>query len=122
MAHLTLEHFLQPGEDFERQQYLILDGAQRIRTEFAHNRIYPAFSELIEIHSTLTRIIREAGALRAFLPHRIVGIDLREQRVLYEPIDMSGAQLAQIEDSDLLEPSTARGDTRGRAHDRSFRR
>ncbi len=98
MSELTLDMFIGAQRDYESSQLSILNGLQKIRRNFTQNRIYPPLAELIELYYTLKKITQSSQSLKDELPKRIKEIDLKGKRIIYEPLDLEGAQLAPIED------------------------
>lgn len=95
---LTLQTFLSAGKDFEASRYRILEGLRRVRQEFTHNRIYPTLSELMELYVTLRTITDNSSTLRDQLPGRITGIDLQQQRVIYQNESFNNDDLMAVEE------------------------
>jgi hypothetical protein len=98
MGRLGLELFISAEQDFEVRQYQILNALANVRSDFTHNRIYPTLGELIELYTMLTRISRSAGDIRQELPRRISGLDLKAQRIIYEPVNMSQRDIEAVEE------------------------
>lgn len=98
MIKLNVELFLAARSDYESSRYRILSGLQHARQEFSRNRIYPPLAELIELYRTLKAITQGSAGIRSELPKRISRFDLKERRVVFEPIDLSGDDLAAIEE------------------------
>lgn len=98
MNTLGLETFIGARRDFEASQFHILSGLQSIRKNFAQNKIYPPLSELIELYSTLKTITSRSEGIRQELPKRIKGLDLKEQRIIYESLELSNDDLQAIEE------------------------
>lgn len=96
MSRLGLELFISAEQDFEVRQYQILNALATVRDDFTHNRIYPTLGELIELYMTLARVSRSAGDIRHELPRRIQGLDLKAQRIIYEPLNMSQRDIEAV--------------------------
>ncbi len=56
MKTLNLNTFISKETDIELNQYKILSGLKDYRTEFNHNRLYPALSDLVYLSSVLEEI------------------------------------------------------------------
>lgn len=97
MNALTLEMFVGAQHDFELSQFHILNGLQQVRKQFAQNKIYPTLAELIELYTSLNRVSQSGRNLRAELPKRIKRIDLKNNRIIYEPVDLHHADIEAIE-------------------------
>ncbi|MCE2503208.1 MAG: hypothetical protein J4G05_04005 [Chlorobi bacterium] len=98
MRSLRLETFIKNFKDYESGQYRILAGLKNARNQFAHDRLYPTLAELISLYQNLTDILRAGDDLRRELPKRIVGLDLKSQRVLHEAFTMSREELNAVEE------------------------
>ncbi len=98
MCALSLESFLGVYRDYELTQYHILDEIKKVRADFSHNRIYPTLSQLIDLYQTLRTISRRSEDLRNELPQRIKGLDLKDKRILFEPIFISPGNMKMVED------------------------
>lgn len=98
MNDLTLEMFISAQRDYESSQFHILSGLQKIRKSFTQNRIYPPLAELIELYQTLKKITQSSGDIAQELPKQIKEIDLKNKRLLYEPLDLNQSQIHLIED------------------------
>jgi hypothetical protein len=90
MQKITMDTFLTGGEDFEARQYHILQGLKSYYDDFAHSRLYPALSDLIELHAMLEALIHTKRGLEEKLPQRLKEIDLENKKVVYEPIKGGG--------------------------------
>lgn len=93
MMTLRLETFIEAYRDYELGQYRVLAGLQSARTELSHNRLYPTLSELVSLYQSLVEVIRARNDLTQELPRRIIGLDLRDRKVLYETLSMSREEL-----------------------------
>ncbi|MDB5033679.1 MAG: hypothetical protein JWQ98_920 [Chlorobi bacterium] len=98
MNDLNLEMFIGAQRDSERSRYQILGELQKIRREFSHNRIYPPLTDLIELYSTLKKITEGSEGLKREMPKRITGIDLKNNRLVYEWFELGDDQIRAIED------------------------
>src|SRR3954463_4150657 len=97
MNALNLEMFIAARSDVESSQFHIMSGIQKIRKDFAQNKIYPPLTELIELYTTLKTITQRSSDIRQELPKRIKGIDLNDQRIIEEPLELSSDDLQAIE-------------------------
>lgn len=86
MKKLSLETFLTAGKDQELNQYRILDALRYYRNEFAHNRLYPGLTDLIELTTLLQSLIANKEDIQRALPRRLSGIDFERKRLIYTPI------------------------------------
>jgi len=96
MNELTLEMFISAQRDFESSQFHILSGLQKIRRDFTRNRIYPPLAELIELYQTLKRITQSGDGILKELPKSIAKIDLKEKRIVYEPLELDRSHMQMI--------------------------
>jgi len=65
-------------------QYRILAGIKKARTEFGQKKIYPSLAMLIKLNRELNQIKDERNNLRQNFPKQIKGFDFKEQKVIYE--------------------------------------
>lgn len=86
MGKLTLQTFITGPQDLETRQYQVLEGLRASYDEFAHSRLYPALSDLVEIHTVLTGILKKHRDIEGHLPHRLTGIDLEGNKLVFEPM------------------------------------
>lgn len=99
MSHsLNLDLFTHVQSDFETSQYKILAGLKSISEDFQQNKIYPHLSHLIELHNTLSGILKRLQDLRNEFPKRIKKIDFVNQEIEHEVVFVPGADLAQVEE------------------------
>ncbi len=98
MGTLSLNMFIGAYRDFEQSQYHVLAGLKKAREAFVGNKVYPTLTELIELYTTLTHITREKETLKQELPKRIKGLDLENNRIIYESQDLGHADFKAVED------------------------
>lgn len=84
MHKLSLEMFIGGGRDVETRQYQVLDCLKAYHNEFSHNRLYPAFKELIDVTSALEGLVGEKKDLDGTFPQRFVGVDIEQKRLIFE--------------------------------------
>lgn len=97
-SSLNIDLFTYGHEDFESSQYRVLAALKEISTDFQDNKIYPHLSHLIELHSTLTDILKRLRDLRDEFPKRIKKIDFVNKKIEHEVVFVDGADLSKIED------------------------
>jgi len=84
MEQISLEIFFDSETDWEMNQYRILAGLKKARTEFGQKKIYPSLATLIKLNRELNQIKDERMNLRKNFPKQIKGFDIKEQKVIYE--------------------------------------
>ena len=84
MENISLEIFFDSETDCEMNQYRILAGLKKARTEFGQKKIYPSLATLIKLNRGLNQIKDERMNLRKNFPKQIKGFDIKEQKVIYE--------------------------------------
>jgi len=95
---LTVDLFTNVQSDFEVCQYKVLAGLKSISDDFQQNRIYPHLSNLIELKTVLSDILKKLRDLRAQFPKRIKKIDFVNQKIEHEVVFVAGADLSKVED------------------------
>lgn len=95
---LTLDLFTHVQSDYETSQYKILAGLKAISEDFQQNKIYPHLSHLIELHNTLSDILKRLQDLRNEFPKRIKKIDFVNQEIEHEVVFVAGSDLAKVEE------------------------
>jgi len=98
MNKLSLESFLTAGNDDELNQYRILSALQYYRDEFAHNRLYPSLTDLIELTSILQSLIASREDIQRTLPQQLKGIDFERKSLIYEPIERLEGNVEHVVD------------------------
>ena len=84
MQRLSLELFISGGRDIETRQYQVLNCLKEYYTEFSHNRLYPAFKELIDVTSTLEGVVGKKENLEGTFPQHFIGVDIEHQQLIFE--------------------------------------
>lgn len=97
MSGLHLDHFLR-ADDYESAQYRILGRLQEVRSAFSNNEIYPHLSGLISLYGTLNDFLQRAQDFQDRLPKEIKGIDLAQQRMIYERRQVDLGQMSYLQD------------------------
>ncbi|MBI4428067.1 MAG: hypothetical protein HY562_02995 [Ignavibacteriales bacterium] len=93
---LTIESFVAAGSDSEASQYRILNALKSYYVEFHHNRLYPALSDLIELALTLEGLLKEKSDLQNSLPQHLKNIDLKNKRLIYEPLNIAAPDIERM--------------------------
>ena len=96
LNRLDLQSFIASGPDFESNQYRILNSLKSYRNEFAHNRLYPALSDLIELTLVLEALLKEKSNLQKKLPQQLKEVDLKGKRLVYEPLKLASSDVEKI--------------------------
>ena len=84
MEQISLEIFFDSETDWEMNQYRILAGIKKARTEFGQKKIYPSLATLIKLVRELNQIKAERHNLRQNFPKQIKGFDFKEQKIIFE--------------------------------------
>jgi len=84
MEKLSLELFISGGQDLETRQYHVLHCLKDYYSEFSHNRLYPAFKELVDVTTTLENLVEKKQGIEGAFPQHLTGIDIEHQKLLYE--------------------------------------
>jgi len=84
MEQISLEIFFDSETDWEMNQYRILSGIKKARTEFGQKKIYPSLATLIKLVRELNQIKSERHNLRQNFPKQIKGFDFKEQKIIFE--------------------------------------
>lgn len=84
MQKLSLETFIGGGQDIESRQYHVLHCLKEYYAEFSHNRLYPAFKELVDVTTTLEGLVEKKEGMEGSFPQHLTGIDLQHQQLIYD--------------------------------------
>jgi len=84
MEQISLEIFVDSETDLEMNQYRILAGIKKARTDFSQKKIYPSLATLIKLNRELNQLKEERNNLRHKFPKQIKEFDVKEQKVIYE--------------------------------------
>ena len=98
MRSLRLETFIENFHDYESGQYRVLAGLKEAHNHFSHDRLYPTLAQLIQLYQQLTDVLRAGDDIRRELPKRIIGLDLRSQKVLHEHVPLSRENIDAVEE------------------------
>ncbi len=86
MQRLSLELFIGGGHDVETRQYQVLNCLKSYYAEFSHNRLYPAFKDLIDVTSTLEGLVGKKENLEGNFPQQLVGVDIEHQQLVFDSV------------------------------------
>jgi len=84
--------------DFEYKKYLLLAYLQTARTEFAHQRLYPVFSDLLMHYRNLLQVKEHKKLVYEQFPERISRADFEKLELVYEKIVEDDETMQQIEE------------------------
>jgi hypothetical protein len=98
MAKLALEMFIGGSSDFEIRQYHVLQCLKEYYTEFAHNRLYPAFKELVDVTTSLEGLVEKKEGMEGSFPQHLSGVDLEHQHLIYESSPSSDLEFSRAMD------------------------
>ncbi len=84
MEKLKTEIFLAAAEDIEYSQYKVLAILNKYSEALHRSKLYPVFSNLIEIGGNLTRILNQRNYFKENLPRKLTKFDLRKKKAVYE--------------------------------------
>jgi len=86
MERISIKSFFSSETDWELNQYRILGGIKEVCTDFDKKKIYPTLAMLIELKHSLDQIKEERNNLNGKFPKQIKGFDIKEQKIIYEPL------------------------------------
>ncbi len=84
--------------DFEYKKYMLLAYLKSARTEFAKQRLYPVFSDLIMHYRNLQQVKEHKQLVYEQFPERISRADFEKLELVYEKIVQDDETMQQIED------------------------
>ena len=84
--------------DFEYKKYLLLAYLQSAKTEFAQQRLYPVFSDLIMHYRNLLQVKENKKLVYEAFPQRITRADFEKLELVYEKIVEDDETMQQIEE------------------------
>ncbi len=87
MAHLSLESFYSADRDLELNQYYILAGIKEFRNEFNKKKLYPSFTNLLNLTSQLQDIIEQKNDLEYKFSKKIKTFDFKNNKIIFETIE-----------------------------------
>jgi len=96
LNRLNVESFIMAGRDLEMNQYRILNSLKSYLNEFSHNKLYPALSELIDLTMILENLLKERENLQQKLPKRLKTVDLRNKKLVYEPVKLADSDIEKM--------------------------
>lgn len=87
MAFLSLESFYSADRDLELNQYHILAGIKDFRNEFNKKKLYPSFTNLLNLTSQLQDIIEQKNDLEQRFSKKIKTFDFKSNKIIFETVD-----------------------------------
>lgn len=87
MEWLSLESFYSADRDLELNQYHILAGIKEFRSEFNKKKIYPSFTNLLNLTSQLQDIVEQKNDLEYKFSKRIKTFDFKNNKIIFESVD-----------------------------------
>jgi len=98
MEKLTLDSMVQGLGDLERKQYEVLGALKERRDHFAHNRLYPWLSELVELEEELRALQAHRDDMARHVPQRLKDVDAEHLSLIYEPAGSETPEFARMMD------------------------
>jgi hypothetical protein len=93
---VRFDTILGESDDFEKRQYLILQGLREYTNAFSHNRLYPSLAELTELYRTLQTLIGNKDEIRKHFSRELKDIDLDNKKLVYETTEQEGEKIGAI--------------------------
>lgn len=98
MEKLSIEMFIGGGSDVETKQYQVLHSLKEYYNELSHNRLYPAFKELVDVTSTLESLVEQKGGLDESFPQQLRGVDLGHHHLIYDSLTPADPDFQRVFD------------------------
>ncbi|MBL7963842.1 MAG: hypothetical protein JNM31_08350 [Flavobacteriales bacterium] len=86
-AMLDKDWIIAPALDLELKQYLVLAYLQLVKARFGEQKLYPHLEDLRSHLEHLEELRRQKEELDAALPRKLVGLDLRNNRLERAPLE-----------------------------------
>lgn len=116
MERLSLELFIKAAEDPEYSKYKLLAIMEKYLDFLHHSKLYPVFSNLIEIRGLLQGIIDNKSTIDNSFPQRVIRFDLKKKKPIYDSEEIIGHDRTSIfEFIDWAMPQIQEGVDEGRA-------
>lgn len=93
---LRFDTILGESEDYEKRQYLFLQGLKEYSQAFSHNRLYPFLSELTELYRTLQSSLEKKEDIRNHFSRELKDIDLETRQLVYETKEQENEKINAI--------------------------
>jgi len=98
MERLSLQTFVTAQRDSEIAQYTILNGMRGFRRDFSHSRLYPALSDLIQLHQELSEFLQRQEEMKRGFPQQLKDLDEERLQFVFEPANQEHGELQAIAD------------------------
>ncbi len=95
---LRFDTILSESDDFEKRQYLILQGLKEYTNAFSHNRLYPFLSDLTELYRTLKILIENKDEIKNHFPRELKDLDFENKKAVYETVEHEDEKIKAILD------------------------
>ena len=93
LAFLSLESFYSADRDLELNQYHILAGIKEFRNEFNKKKLYPSFTNLLNLTSQLQDITEQKNDLEYKLSKKIKTFDFKNNKIIFETLENEQPEL-----------------------------
>ncbi len=90
--------FIGGGRDFETRQYHVLNCLKEYYAEFSHNRLYPAFKDLVDVTTTLEGLVEKKEGMEGSFPQHLTGVDVERQQLIYDSATESDPEFQRAMD------------------------
>jgi hypothetical protein len=87
LAFLSLESFYSADRDLELNQYHILAGIKEFRNEFNKKKLYPSFTNLLNLTSQIQDIIEQKNDLEYKFSKNIKTFDFKNNKIIFESLE-----------------------------------
>lgn len=116
MEKLNLELFIRAAEDPEYSRYKLLAIMNRYLDFLHRSKLYPVFSNLIEIRALLKGILENRSSIEEKFPKRLIRFDLKTKKPVYRAEEVFGSNKGTIFDFiDWSMPQIQEGLNEGKA-------
>ena len=87
MTYLSLESFYAADSDFELNQYNVLAGIKEFRSEFNKKKLYPTFTNIINLTAQLQDIVQQKNDLEFKFAKKIKSFDFKNNKIIFESVE-----------------------------------
>lgn len=94
---LSINWFVEGRVDVEQKQYILLDYLKTVGESYRENKLYPCFSNVIDIYQNLVRFQTLKEQLSGAFPHELQGVDWKNAMLIYETVHKDDETLQSIE-------------------------
>ena len=96
MERLHLNSFLHVAADSQSARHRIFAGLNIYRHELNHNRLFPAFSELVELNTGLCTLLEQHEEFIRDLPRDIESLDWENRIITYKKPSWQCTELQRV--------------------------